>query len=150
MKYVDLELNEFNNDLSYYDDDLSTWPQFKEIKRQINIESILDNKKIQYTITDMFVNGGTPNPLFGFWVESDPNDQINQHQHIGNSAAFVRKEMDLIIQNGKIVKLTIGIQELETHSGKIIKNLLEHYNLKLRTKSSDNNLNKLGYFYLTT
>jgi hypothetical protein len=65
MNYLDLELNDSNNYLSFYDDSLSIYKEYKTVRREININTLLEDKNIQFDISDMV----TSKNLNGFVIE---------------------------------------------------------------------------------
>ena len=110
-------INLDNNTLEQYEKLLSNFSNWSQYKREIKLNSILEDKKIEFTLDIsehahgvMYVN-----------VLVDDTDDFE----VLKKASAAIKFMKFILKGNKVLELEISIRNLDTEWGNIIKELIE-------------------------
>lgn len=120
MKNISFKVDLDNNTLDNYDIILSLFKDWKSYKREIKINSILNDKKIEFildirshTIGVMYI------PLLS---------EFDDKSILKNACCSIKK-FKFIIKNNVIISLDIEVTLLETQYGNILKNILEYIDI---------------------
>lgn len=141
--FFEFEINTSStSELDYYDSILSNFPEWKATKRELKILSITEGKKIQFEVNQ--ISSVLPNTTNnGLWGSFGNNDEGILSI---SKVCFILSQMNFIIQNQKIEKLTIGIKTLTTEYGKILHKLLnEDWPIEIEQAVEKKSVN---YFYI--
>ena len=135
-KLFEIEL--LNNKMDDYEDILSRFSNWKEYKREINLNQLLEEgKKIEFEVE-------IPNNHSVLYViVVDKGGTIITRPV--NVCSVIQK-MTFIIQNNEVLKLSIEIKLLTTNWSKIITNLLES-GIDLKLHQHKNIEGKIDNFY---
>jgi hypothetical protein len=117
--------------LSQFERVLSRYSEWTSFKREIRLNSLLDDKKIQFDIDDI--------SEYGFLGDAEVDISLSR-------TCFLLKSMSFILKSDKIEKLEIKWRVLNTQNGEILKNLLDsdiNLDIKMRFKE-----NTFFYFYV--
>ena len=134
-KSFNIELD--NNTLEQYEKLLSNFSNWKEYKREIKLNSILEDKKIEFTLD---ISGHAHGVMYVNVLVDDEDDFLKK-----TSSAI--KHMKFILKGNNVLELEITIKTMTTEWGKIIRNLIESgVDLKLKQHIVDN---KVRSFYFT-
>lgn len=101
----DILLSQFDNSLNNYND----WTSFK---RDIRLNALLDEKRIQFDIDDINV-----------WGRLD--DSMQSKSFLSDGVAFVVKSMSFIIKGDFVQELEITWRPLTTYDGRCLLGLIE-------------------------
>jgi len=128
-----------NNTLEQYEDLLSNFSNWKEYKRDIKLNSILEDKKIEFTL-DI---SGPPGVMYVNFITDDTDDF-----DVLKKASSVIKFMKFILKGNNVLELEIKIKIINTEWGNILESLIEsEMELELRQNIVDNKV-KSFYFAL--
>jgi hypothetical protein len=128
-----------NNTLEQYEDLLSNFSNWKEYKREIKLNSILEDKKIEFTL-DI---SGPPGVMYVNFITDDTDDF-----DVLKKASSAIKFMKFILKGNNVLELEIKIKIINTEWGKILESLIEsEMELELRQNIVDNKV-KSFYFAL--
>ena len=137
-KLFEIEL--LNNKIDDYEDILSRFSNWKQYKREINLNQLLEEgKKIEFE-----VELEIPNSQSVFYISVV--DKIDTSITSLVNACSVIQKMTFIILNNEVLKLSIEIKLLTTNWGKIITNLLES-GIDLKLIQHKNIEGKIDNFY---
>ena len=136
-KSFNIELD--NNTLEQYEKLLSNFSNWKEYKREIKLNSILEDKKIEFTLD---ISGHAHGVMY-VNVLVDDEDDFDVLKKTSSSI----KHMKFILKGNNVLELEITIKTMTTEWGKIIGNLIESgIDLELKQRIVDN---KVKSFYFT-
>jgi hypothetical protein len=136
-KSFNIELD--NNTLEQYEELLSNFNNWKEYKREIKLNSILEDKKIEFTLD---ISGHTHGVMYVNVLVDDEDDF-----DILKKTSSAIKHMKFILKGNNVLELEITIKTMTTEWGKIIRNLIESgVDLELKQYIVDN---KVRSFYFT-
>ena len=136
-KLFEIEL--LNNKMDDYEDILSRFSNWKEYKREIKLNSILEDKKIEFTLD---ISGHAHGVMY-VNVLIDDEDDFN----VLKKTSSAIKHMKFILKGNNVLELEITIKTMTTEWGKIIRNLIESgVDLELKQHIVDN---KVRSFYFT-
>ena len=127
---TDIKLN--SQTLSQFEKVLSRHSEWTSFKREIILNSLLDDNKLQFDINDI--------SEYGFLGDYEV-DIISL-----SNTCFLLKSMSFILKNDKIKKLEIKWRVLNTQNGQVLKNILDsniEVDIKMRFKEND-----FFYFYV--
>jgi hypothetical protein len=128
-----------NNTLEQYEDLLSNFSNWKEYKRDIKLNSILEDKKIEFAL-DI---SGPPGVMYVNFITDDTDDF-----DVLKKASSVIKFMKFILKGNNVLELEIKIKIINSEWGKILESLIEsEIELELRQNIVDNKV-KSFYFAL--
>jgi hypothetical protein len=129
-----------NNNLEQYEKLLSNFSNWKEYKRDIKVNSILEDKKIEFTL-DISAHS-----LGVMYVNVVTNDNYDYDVLKKSSSAI--KFMKFILKGNNVLELEITIKTMTTEWGKIIRNLIESgVELELRQNIVDNQVKSFYFTY---
>jgi len=137
-KSFNIELD--NNTLEQYEELLSNFSNWSEYKREIKLNSILEDKKIEFTLDISGHAHGVMyvNVLDEDWYEID----------ILKKASSSIKFMKFILKGNNVLELEITIKTMTTEWGKIIRELIESgFELELRQNIVDNQVKSFYFIY---
>ena len=137
-KSFNIELD--NNTLDQYEKLLSNFNNWSEYKREIKLNSILEDKKIEFTLDISGHAHGVMyvNVLDEDWYEID----------ILKKASSAIKFMKFILKGNNVLELEITIKTMTTEWGKIIRELIESgFELELRQNIVDNQVKSFYFIY---
>ena len=136
-KSFNIELD--NNTLEQYEKLLSNFSNWKEYKREIKLNSILEDKKIEFTLD---ISGHAHGVMYVNVLVDDEDDF-----DVLKKASSAIKHMKFILKGNNVLELEITIKTMTTEWGKIIGNLIESgIDLELKQRIVDN---KVKSFYFT-
>jgi hypothetical protein len=136
-KSFNIELD--NNTLEQYEKLLSNFSNWKEYKREIKLNSILEDKKIEFTLD---ISGHAHGVMYVNVVVDDEDDF-----DILKKTSSSIKHMKFILKGNNVLELEITIKTMTTEWGKIIGDLIEsEVELELKQNIVDN---KVKSFYFT-
>ena len=136
-KSFNIELD--NNTLEQYEKLLSNFSNWKEYKREIKLNSILEDKKIEFTLD---ISGHAHGVMY-VNVLVDDEDDFDVLKKTSSSI----KHMKFILKGNNVLELEVTIKTMSTEWGKIIGNLIES-GIDLELKQQIVN-NKVKSFYFT-
>jgi hypothetical protein len=135
-KLFEIEL--INNKIDDYEDILSRFSNWKQYKREINLNQLLEEgKKIEFELE-------IPNSHSVLYVSVV--DEIDTSITSLVNVCSVIQKMTFIILNNEVLKLTVEIKTLTTKWGKVITNLLES-GIDLKLIQHKNIEGKIDNFY---
>lgn len=136
VKSFNIELD--NNTLEQYEELLSNFSNWKEYKREIKLNSILEDKKIEFTLD---ISGHAHVMYVNVLIDDEDDFDVLKR----TSSAI--KNMKFILKGNNVLELEITIKTITTEWGKIIRNLIESgVDLELKQRILDN---KVRSFYFT-
>jgi hypothetical protein len=136
-KSFNIELD--NNTLEQYEKLLSSFSNWKEYKREIKFNSILEDKKIEFTLD---ISGHAHGVMYVNVVVDDEDDF-----DLLKKASSAIKFMKFILKGNNVLELEVTIKTMTTEWGKIIRDLIESgVELELKQHIVDN---KVKSFYFT-
>ncbi len=135
------EIELLNNKIEDYEDILSRFSNWKQYKREINLNQLLEQgKKIEFELEILNNHSVLYVSVFdkiGHWtLTTGP---------LVNVCAAIQK-MTFIILNNEVIKLNVEIKTLTTKWGKIITSLLES-DVELKLIQNKNIEGKIDNFY---
>ena len=132
------EIELLNNKMDDYEDILSRFSNWKEYKREINLNQLLEEgKKIEFEVE-------IPNNHSVLYVSVVDKGETIITRPV-NVCSVIQK-MTFIILNNEVLKLSIEIKLLTTNWSKIITNLLES-GIDLKLHQHKNIEGKIDNFY---
>jgi hypothetical protein len=137
-KSFNIELD--NNTLEQYEKLLSNFNNWSQYKREIKLNSVLEDKKIEFTLDISGHAHGVMyvNVLDEDWYEID----------ILKKASSAIKFMKFILKGNNVLELEITIKTMTTEWGKIIRDLIESgIELELRQNIVDNQVKSFYFIY---
>ncbi len=134
------DINLDNNTLEQYESLLSNFKDWKHYKREIKLNSLLDNKKIEFKVD---VSSHTSGALYiNVLVDGDNDFDLLRR------ASCSIESLKFIIKDSNILELRINLITLTTEWGKIIKELIEsNINLELKQHIVDNQVKSFYFEY---
>ena len=128
-----------NNKLEQYDKILSNFKNWPQYKREIKLDSVLEDKKIEFTLD---ISGHAHGVMY-VNVLIDGEDDFD----VLKKASSAIKHIKFILKGNNVLELEITIKTMNTEWGKIIGNLIESgIDLELKQRIVDN---KVKSFYFT-
>jgi hypothetical protein len=129
-----------NNNLEQYEKLLSNFSNWKEYKRDIKLNSILEDKKIEFTLD---ISAHTLGVMYVNVITDDDYDY-----DVLKKSSSVIKFMKFILKGNNVLELEITIKTMTTEWGKIIRNLIESgVELELRQNIVDNQVKSFYFTY---
>jgi hypothetical protein len=129
-----------NNTLEQYEKLLSNFSNWKEYKRDIKVNSILEDKKIEFTL-DISAHS-----LGVMYVNVVTNDNYDYDVLKKSSSAI--KFMKFILKGNNVLELEITIKTMTTEWGKVIRDLIESgVELELKQNIVDNQVKSFYFTY---
>ena len=136
-KSFNIELD--NNTLEQYEKLLSNFSNWKEYKREIKLNSILEDKKIEFTLD---ISGHAHGVMYvNVLVDGEDDFEVLK------KTSSTIKHMKFILKGNNVLELELTIKTMNTEWGKIIGNLIES-GIDLELKQQIVN-NKVKSFYFT-
>lgn len=131
---VDIDKN--NNKLEYYDHFLSKFDNWKIYKREIKLNQLLNDSLIEFTVD---IDG------FNIYLPLNPMDK--NESYLTEACSILRK-LTFIIENDRVLKLSIDITILTTINGKKLKSLIKDgHQIKVGVFQKENIIRNL-YMYV--
>jgi hypothetical protein len=116
-----------------YENILSNFSNWKEYKRQINLNLVLESgKKIQFDLEIL-------NSSRVFYIS------VNCKESLRNACSVVKK-LTFIIKKGNVIELEVEIETLSTHYGKIIEKIIKS-GIELKLSQYLDSEGNVGNFY---
>jgi hypothetical protein len=117
--------------LSKFEKVLSRHKEWTSFKREIRLNTLLDDKRIKFDIDDI--------SEYGFLGDDEVDISLTR-------TCFVLKSMSFILNGDKIDKLEIKWRVLNTQNGEVLKNLIDsNIDIKIKMRFKENNF---FYFYV--
>jgi hypothetical protein len=136
-KSFNIELD--NNTLEQYEELLSNFSNWSEYKREIKLNSLLEGKKIEFTLD---ISGHAHGVMYVNVLDEDWYD-IDVLKKASSSIKF----MKFILKGNNVLELEIIIKTMTTEWGKVIRDLIESgVELELKQNIVDNQVRS---FYFT-
>lgn len=133
-------INLDNNTLEQYEKLLSNFSNWSQYKREIKLNSILEDKKIEFTLD---ISGHAYGVMYVNVLVDDDNDI-----EVLKKASFAIKFMKFILKGNKILELELTIRNLNTEWGNIIRELIESgVELELKQNIVDNQVKSFYFMY---
>ena len=133
-------INLDNNTLEQYEKLLSNFSNWSQYKREIKLNSILKDKKIEFTLD---ISGHAYGVMYVNVLVDDDNDI-----DVLKKASFAIKFMKFILKGNKILELELTIRNLNTEWGNIIRELIESgVELELKQNIVDNQVKSFYFMY---
>ena len=137
-KSFNIELD--NNTLEQYEKLLSNFNNWSEYKREIKLNSILEDKKIEFTLD---ISGHAHGVMYVNVVVDDAYDY-----DVLKKASSAIKFMKFILKGNKVLELEVTIKTMTTEWGKIIGDLIESgLELELKQNIVDNQVKSFYFIY---
>lgn len=137
-KSFNIELD--NNTLEQYEKLLSNFNNWSEYKREIKLNSILEDKKIEFTLD---ISGHAHGVMY-VNVVVDGYD----YDDVLKKASSAIKFMKFILKGNNVLELEITIKTMTTEWGKIIRDLIESgVELELKQSIVDNQVKSFYFIY---
>ena len=137
-KSFNIELD--NNTLDQYEKLLSNFNNWSEYKREIKLNSILEDKKIEFTLD---ISGHAHGVMYVNVLDEDWYDI-----DVLKKASSAIKFMKFILKGNNVLELEITIKTMTTEWGKIIRELIESgLELELRQNIVDNQVKSFYFIY---
>ena len=129
-----------NNTLDQYEYLLSNFNNWKQYKRDIKLNSILEDKKIEFTLD---ISGHAHGVMYVNVLVDDEADLLSLKR-----ASATITYMKFILKGNNILELEIIINTLATEWGQIINNLLEsNIDIELKQNLIGNNIKSFYFNY---
>lgn len=106
-----------NNKLEQYDKILSNFKNWPQYKREIKLDSVLEDKKIEFTLD---ITGHAHGVMYVNVVVDDEDDFV-----VLKKASSSIKFMKFILKGNNVLELEITIKTMTTEWGKILTELIE-------------------------
>ena len=137
-KSFNIELD--NNTLEQYEKLLSNFNNWSEYKREIKLNSILEDKKIEFTLD---ISGHAHGVMYVNVIVDDAYDY-----DVLKKASSAIKFMKFILKGNNVLELEITIKTMTTEWGKIIRDLIESgLELELKQNIVDNQVKSFYFIY---
>ena len=138
IKSFNIELD--NNTLEQYEELLSNFSNWSEYKREIKLNSILEDKKIEFTLD---ISGHAHGVMYVNVIVDDAYDY-----DVLKKASSAIKFMKFILKGNNVLELEITIKTMTTEWGKIIRDLIESgLELELKQNIVDNQVKSFYFIY---
>jgi len=138
-KSFNIKLN--NNTLQQYEKLLSNFSNWKEYKRDIKLNSILEDKKIEFTL-DISAHS------LGVMYVNVVTDDNYDYDVLKKSSSAI-KFMKFILKGNNVLELEITIKTMTTEWGKIVRDLIESgVELELKQWIVNNQVKSFYFTYL--
>jgi hypothetical protein len=138
-KYFNIKLD--NNTLEQYDNLLSNFNNWSQYKRDIKLNSILEDKKIEFTLD---ITGHAHGVMY---VNVIVDDDDYDDDEVFKKVSSVIKFMKFILKGNNVLELEITIETMTTQWGKFFSDLIDSgVNLELKQRIENN---QIKYFYFT-
>ncbi len=129
-----------NNTLEQYEMLLSNFKEWKHYKREIKLNSLLDNKKIEFRVN---VSSHTTGALYVNVLVDGDNDF-----DLLKKASCSIESLKFILKDSNVLELEISLITLKTEWGKIVKELIESdVNLELKQFMVDRQVKSFYFEY---
>ena len=137
-KSFNIELD--NNTLEQYEKLLSNFNNWSEYKREIKLNSILEDKKIEFTLD---ISGHAHGVMYvNVLVDGEDDFEVLK------KASSAIKHMKFILKGNNVLELEITIKTMTTEWGKIIRDLIESgVELELKQSIVDNQVKSFYFIY---
>ena len=140
MTLKSFKINLDNNTLEEYEVLLSNFSNWSAYKREIKLNSILDDKKVEFTLD---ITGHAHGVMYVNVIVDDFDDF-----DVLKKASAVIKFMKFILKGNKILELEVSIKTLDTEWGKIIKELIDSgVDLELKQRVINNQVKSFYFKY---
>jgi hypothetical protein len=137
-KSVNIELD--NNTLEQYEKLLSNFNNWSEYKREIKLNSVLEDKKIEFTLD---ISGHAHGVMYVNVIVDDAYDY-----DVLKKASSAIKFMKFILKGNNVLELEVTIKTMTTEWGKIIRDLIEsEVELELKQNIVDNQVKSFYFIY---
>ena len=137
-KSFNIELD--NNTLEQYEKLLSNFNNWSQYKREIKLNSVLEDKKIEFTLD---ISGHAHGVMYVNVLVDDDFD----YDVLKKSASAI-KFMKFILKGNNVLELEITIKTMTTEWGKIIRDLIESgIELELKQNIVDNQVKSFYFIY---
>ncbi len=137
-KSFNIELD--NNTLEQYEKLLSNFSNWSQYKREIKLNSILEEKKIEFTLD---ISGHAYGVMYVNVFVDDTDDF-----EVLKKASSIIKFMKFILKGNNVLELEITIKTMTTEWGKIIRDLIESgVELELKQNIVDNQVKSFYFIY---
>jgi len=137
-KSFNIELD--NNTLEQYEKLLSNFNNWSEYKREIKLNSVLEDKKIEFTLD---ISGHAHGVMYVNVVVDDAYD----YDVLKKSSSAI-KFMKFILKGNNVLELEVTIKTMTTEWGKIIRDLIEsEVELELKQNIVDNQVKSFYFIY---
>ena len=137
-KSFNIELD--NNTLEQYEKLLSNFNNWSQYKREIKLNSILEEKKIEFTLD---ISGHAHGVMYvNVMVDDDYDFDVLK------KASSAIKFMKFILKGNNVLELEITIKTMTTEWGKIIRDLIDSgVELELKQNIVDNQVKSFYFTY---
>lgn len=133
-------INLDNNNLEQYEKLLSNFSNWSQYKREIKLNSILEDKKIEFTLN---ISGHAYGVMYVNVIVDDDNDF-----DVLKKASSAIKYMKFILKGNKVLELELTIRTLDTEWGNIIRELIQSgVELELKQSIVDNQVKSFYFEY---
>jgi hypothetical protein len=137
-KSFNIELD--NNTLEQYEKLLSNFNNWSQYKREIKLNSVLEDKKIEFTLD---ISGHAHGVMYVNVVVDDAYDY-----DVLKKASSSIKFMKFILKGNNVLELEVTIKTMTTEWGKIIRDLIEsEVELELKQNIVDNQVKSFYFIY---
>lgn len=137
----DIELDEISSKFSSFYKILERLPEFTQFRREIKLNTLLSNTRLQFDVDDINMGYGT-SALYGKMGLPDPETHLSD-------ISFKVSSMSFIIKGDIINKLSITINTLDNENGTVLSNiLLNDIIVLLKIKYIDGEIPSHGNFYI--
>jgi hypothetical protein len=137
-KSFNIELD--NNTLEQYEKLLSNFNNWSEYKREIKLNSVLEDKKIEFTLD---ISGHAHGVMYVNVIVDDAYDY-----DVLKKASSAIKFMKFILKGNNVLELEVTIKTMTTEWGKIIRDLIEsEVELELKQNIVDNQVKSFYFIY---
>jgi hypothetical protein len=137
-KSFNIELD--NNTLEQYEKLLSNFNNWSQYKREIKLNSVLEDKKIEFTLD---ISGHAHGVMYVNVVVDDAYDY-----DVLKKASSAIKFMKFILKGNNVLELEVTIKTMTTEWGKIIRDLIEsEVELELKQNIVDNQVKSFYFIY---
>ena len=129
-----------NNKLEQYDKILSNFKNWPQYKREIKLDSVLEDKKIEFTLD---ITGHAHGVMYVNVVVDSEDDFV-----VLKKASSSIKFMKFILKGNNVLELEITIKTMTTEWGKIIRDLIDSgVELELKQNIVDNQVKSFYFTY---
>lgn len=133
-------INLDNNTLDQYEVLLSNFSNWNQYKREIKLNSLLEDSKIEFTLD---ITGHAHGVMYVNVFVDDTDDF-----EVLRKASSVIKFMKFILKGNKVLELEITIKTMDTEWGNIIRELIESgVELELTQRLTDGQVKSFYFIY---
>jgi hypothetical protein len=137
-KSFNIELD--SNTLEQYEKLLSNFNNWSQYKREIKLNSVLEDKKIEFTLD---ISGHA----HGFMYVNVFVDDTDDFEVLKKASSTI-KFMKFILKGNNVLELEVTIKTMTTEWGKIIRELIESgVELELKQNIVDNQVKSFYFIY---